>query len=95
MGAHSPGPWSVHPHFSSRVIGPDESKIADVSYRPHTEEDANARLIAAAPEMLEMLRRLEWEADEEYCLACGNLERSGHMPDCELSALIRKAGGEP
>ena len=53
MRKHTPGPWKVH--HSGNVLMPD----GEVTALPHTENRlANARLIAAAPEMLEVLREI-------------------------------------
>lgn len=53
---HTPGPWKAVPH-GSRIYGPDGYELAATSYewqRTSTTE-ANARLIAAAPDMLAAL----------------------------------------
>jgi hypothetical protein len=58
MSAHTPGPWTqkggVHV-TNDYVKGPDDELIAAV-YAPYP--SANARLIAAAPDLLEALRDL-------------------------------------
>ena len=53
MGAdHTPGPWTgIHPQTIYRLHGEDDSIIADVY-----ESEANARLIAAAPDLLAALQ---------------------------------------
>jgi hypothetical protein len=60
----------------------------------------NLALGAAAPEMLAMLKELEWLGDADgfidICPLCGadcEVVR-GHHPDCRLSALIAKAEGK-
>ena len=64
---HTPGPWKSEPLLSRpnvhtvRTVRPDETGhtmeiCAPDSYRyNHEQQQANARLIAAAPEMLEAL----------------------------------------
>lgn len=63
MSKHTPGPWFANGEF----IGTIESDSQTVAYvsshrnrklRPLDEEAANARLIAAGPELLEALRAL-------------------------------------
>lgn len=59
---HTPGPWKAIPH-GSRIYGPDGYELAATSYewqRTSTTE-ANARLIAAAPDMLAVLQTLTRE----------------------------------
>ena len=53
MSAHTPGPWTE----VGRYIETDECTICEMfSARTREERDANQRLIAAAPELLEALR---------------------------------------
>lgn len=61
MPQHTPGPWSTHMCDDTSIVDRDGRDIAQIcgDYRhpdiwPVTE--ANARLIAAAPEMLEALK---------------------------------------
>ena len=60
MSKHTPGPWEQDATFPWEIWSPSRSSsICTVDPHPigHTEEDiANARLIAATPEMYEMLR---------------------------------------
>lgn len=57
---HTPGPWTL----AGGITGQDEngmrSPIATISnsWRNREIDDANARLIAAAPELLEALRNI-------------------------------------
>lgn len=68
------------------------------------------KLLAAAPAMYELLKRIQWSAGEASygwhtsgsgrCPICGysrpHPEISGvsHGPDCELAAILKAAGGE-
>lgn len=65
----------------------------DVAFFTH---ESDARLFAAAPKMLAMLRRLEWaghDSDgESACIDCEHLKINGHAPDCELAALLANGG---
>lgn len=63
MNTHTPGLWSIGPHqrIISRGWGiriSDDSAIAYVLGEKNPELQANARLIAAAPDILEALQRL-------------------------------------
>jgi hypothetical protein len=65
MSKHTPGPWVVSPDSVTTVmeVGPLKRFIAHAtdlsvkcSSKEYDERDSNARLIAAAPEMLEALK---------------------------------------
>ena len=65
--AHTPGPWSYHAKAHDGFDGPSvQSEYGLVCSMPTPEDSegvANARLIAAAPEMLEALRQAEVALD--------------------------------
>lgn len=88
-GKHTPGPWLVTKEYdhnndvSWRVSAP-LPRIAATA----TEDEANARLIAAAPDMLEALEGLVSYLDRT-CL----YEDSGAR--ARIVAVIQKAKGEP
>ncbi len=60
MTAHTPGPWSTrYEHFAYTVFAEDQpGGIAIVACYPAEEEEADARLIAAAPDLLEALKAI-------------------------------------
>lgn len=100
----TPGPWTYSPYH--RAVIEEKRSMSGCSlticempaYSPPAQagQDANARLIAAAPEMLEALRDLTaWDDARE----------EGEPTDCEqlddltqrieqARAIIRKATGE-
>ena len=69
MTTHTPGPWQAEaPKYSAHVaaaIWRDGVRLAQVDRRPkanESEEMANARLIAAAPDLLAACQKLaEWD----------------------------------
>ena len=85
MNNHTPGPWVLlaEPH-ATIVIASAEPRIDDrafgVAIIPHHEEqnrisweikESNARLIAAAPDMLEALQSVAaWNEHEDACDEC-------------------------
>lgn len=65
MNKHTPGPWLCDSRVPTRVTGPKDRGICSTGgYQNNTqdaeqlnaEHEANARLIAAAPELLEALQ---------------------------------------
>ena len=62
MSKHTPGPWAVHPAsaqvdaFATGEPVPVCQLLWPTDQRTETETEANAHLIAAAPEMLEALK---------------------------------------
>lgn len=84
----TPRPWTVGPHqriisggWSIRIA--DGSAIAYVLGERNPELQANARLIAAAPDLLEALKRIvDWDD-------CGMALTAHHID--EAKAAIRKA----
>jgi hypothetical protein len=93
---HSPGPWR-----SDRVLGADNQPLYEITVdgdgvvayvEAHDDTDRrNAALIAAAPDMLAMLKSLEWN-DGGWCPICYRKYEhgGGHAPDCKLAALLRE-----
>jgi hypothetical protein len=86
------GEWGdEYPAIREGEDGEPEAYAERIVYGTIDEESAqgNARLIAAAPEMLELLKTLEyanltWNGPE--CAICGH--QSGHAEDCELGNLL-------
>lgn len=112
MVKHTLGPWMVFDWTTStggtRLVGvrpvADEpgdicqvwGEFDKVSDRPNEESVANARLIAAAPDMLEVLVKLEYwfDTDEEVLSAMSNDERRAHERMWEMiRTVINKADG--
>ena len=56
---HTPGPWYLHDGLMGYEIHNKNLIVAHITTEPNAvSEDANARLIAAAPELLEALEAL-------------------------------------
>ena len=72
MSEHTPGPWGVLGlSDGSLVITSPTGTIGEVDERP--EDEVNARLIAAAPDLLAVLEQIV--ADVEDVDSFGNLDR--------------------
>lgn len=69
---HTPGPWHAgeYEEYDQAVIGPAGIMVADCSIYHETRSietnQANARLIAAAPEMYAALKALLKECSDNY-----------------------------
>lgn len=101
---HTPGPWNRiiadgytvrHPQVYS-----DAGPVANATWLGDgriDELNANARLIASAPELLEALKDIaQCMASREFGECCGYSERLLPVKDALGNALaaIKKAGGE-
>lgn len=87
MTEHTPGPWRTVEGDSVVAIFAGDQPVADTSSRRYYEqfgatELANARLIAAAPELLALLKRYRAETP---------LGHQPHMIAHEADAVIAKA----
>jgi hypothetical protein len=80
-GQHTPGPWTLNPARSTRVDLIDNAKgeaVGEIIW-VDTRKPADARLIAAAPDLLEALERIlrdvpcdgldEWEGQARAAIA--------------------------
>lgn len=69
---HTPGPWRIHGVTKTTILNEEGKEIYDgANYQNNFEEaKANAKLIAAAPELLEALKNLveylgeDWQHDQ-------------------------------
>ena len=96
MNKHTPGPWTLHELDSTRILGKDGA-VANAYAPSHlvTEADANARLIAAAPELLEALGALG-VIGSGYCFCSHDRDpdKADHQPECrDARAALAKAEG--
>jgi ketosteroid isomerase-like protein len=76
MSAHTPGPWTVADNNEVHCDAKTIAMVADLNWGQYrdaedngeAEFEANARLIAAAPELLEALKALT-DADTDFTRA--------------------------
>lgn len=110
MSGFTKGPWYVSPYktsigITSRPDGGYADRVAECDYwtpprrgqpdRP--EAEANALLIASAPDLLETLQQLEYwfNTDAEILDAMTDAERADHIRQHEkIRKAIAKALGE-
>lgn len=104
---HTPGPWRAEltdpDDLEFDVIGPNHVDEGDCQYITTVlgmycpdESRSNARLIAQAPAMYELLKELEWSGEHHLhysmCPVC--LSIGEHEPDCKLAAVLKAVEGE-
>lgn len=104
MSAHTPGPWESFNTgivFAVKPVAPSSDRIAECRYKPMLAgvcegfdvAQANACLIAAAPELCAIAR-------DSRCPECGRLHEIRHLRNvnCEWcdrrAAAIAKAEGK-
>lgn len=95
---HTPGPWTTDEneirfghHYERRVFGPTGSNGGSiVAQLVGDDREANARLIAAAPKLLETLKRVLFSAEMSDDGECAYLEISRECAD-EMRAAISEA----
>ena len=87
---HTPGPWAVKHHedtdtYSIYVAGQEWNSWTVAALGYAKEDEANARLIAAAPDLLEAL---------QYMLeVCPSINQQGKEAHLRAHAAIAKATG--
>ena len=106
MSKHTPGPWIHNPgkrHIIAKKPKPhnpnaeyyfdiaEVMRIGTLEVPGHGESGANARLIAAAPDMYEALVACR-DMLLEYCMgACILTDEDGFCEDCEYMEAYEKA----
>lgn len=106
MSAHTPGPWAPHFEDAYYVTGPDLGRVAMMmnlkgahglgGRRSGNEAAANARLIAAAPDLLEALQALVDDMSERFDLTSTSTNPGIKSTIADGRAAIAKAtGGQP
>jgi hypothetical protein len=85
----TPGPWVAHGSYINPSGGPPSVAVTLFD----TEDGANARLIAAAPELYEALERIERDDHEDGRIAESHT-RYGDCYGCWARTALGKARGE-
>lgn len=85
MSTHTPGPWTVREwtcHAKTTVTVPNASYVTGVQVIADCESESDARLIAAAPDMLDALR------------ACVGAIRAASLGDMAALDWLRQADAQ-
>ena len=88
----TPGPWEAEAHYDCGIfrIKAGEENIASLSFWDESNQDANAALMADAPRLLEVLRRvLEYADIKESWQTIDEAEKAF----TEANELVEKHGG--
>lgn len=92
----TPGPWHLSLEMNDRpIVGPDNRAVAWPAYqkpRSVEEGDANGRLLAAAPELLESLQHLR-ESYADLCQRNGLAWREYGVVVSAEAAIAKATGG--
>lgn len=95
MPEHTPGPWHVGETATTIVFASDHYAVCDAKVFHHVRDDsepaANARLIAAAPDLLAALRL--FLADERFQVTVGGNPNAVEQMLAQARAAIAKAEG--
>jgi hypothetical protein len=104
VSGHTPGPWTVYDDFYIKVdrpgyIGGSHAEVKSCDAVPPQNRDehkANARLMAAAPDLLAALKAVECitQGGFDFCPCCEYVQGAGHRVDCQLAAALAKAEGK-
>ena len=88
MRKHTPGPWKTVSVYADTEVRTDSEALVAVVTPVRCESAENARLIAAAPDLLEALRGavVLFACHAKDCTAMNWLDRA--------EAALTKAGGE-
>ena len=64
---HTPGPWSYNELSANRVMAPDNQVVAATygGFVGSDEQEANTRIVAAAPALYGYVRRRASEGDQD------------------------------
>lgn len=96
MNNHTPCPWEMGEtdayHRPCIKIGKQEKWEATLSVAPVLESRANARLIAAAPEMFEALIAVDKVLNEHFGITSEDIP--GNSIHDQVRSAIAKAKGE-
>ncbi len=105
MGTHTPGPWKSEDTLSGAEVNSDTSgQWASIAWLEENrlgsrqvssdEQRANARLVAAAPELLEALELFVDASLREVIVSGPHKRTEGEKVYASARAAIRKARGE-
>lgn len=96
MDEHTPGPWfddGYRIHAPTGSADKRDGRVIVVYKHVDDFNEADAPLIAAAPEMYALLKELGFpfnaDAGGFFCLLCGSNEAAGHHDDCRLAAVLK------
>jgi hypothetical protein len=99
VGDHTPGPWTLGKRETGGqwIDAEGETRPIALAFRnfPTETDDANARLIAAAPNLLAALEAIVRQAEPLYAaIPDSPATHSAHVLMDEARAAIAKAKGE-
>ena len=98
--AYSPRPWSMQRCRDDDIRIKDgdgnwigTARIWEPEFRDLIDAEANATLMAAAPDLLALVEQVEWI--DGKCPWCLHPQWNGHAPYCDRQAALAKVYGKP
>lgn len=86
MSAHTPGPWRVHSFSLTEHVIPEVWGLSGDEYSDHIKRVEDARLIAAAPDLLEVA---------EMVLGMATVDMPQALIDAAGIAVAKARGAQP
>lgn len=101
-GKHTPGPWKALDRYTNRQavpVGCERPESGGLAHNIFAEAhghncEANARLIASSPELLQALESVMVFSSEHACECREVVGLQSTCPFCQARAAIAKAKGE-
>lgn len=89
MSAHTPGPWQFIDILGACIVRAGQREVLAYRHSPDAENKANARLIAAAPELLAALELIAEQSSE----GAGSTGPAGWFGAIARAAIAKATGG--
>lgn len=90
----TPGPWKTASGYGYTAIRSEDLVIANMRYVDGSTNEANARLLAASPDLLQELKRLIDHVGHYASMQHSHPQAAQHVANAR-SLVIEIEGGEP
>ena len=94
---HTPGPWTITPEHEDAIDIYGGGMVIHSIVADHPEHEANARLIAASPDLLEALEGIIWKLSHNHVLpdyrGPARIDRRDATIKQAIRAITKATGG--